>query len=80
MVAVRGKDVELLTAEGVACSGWDPAYRPDTPLAETNVVNLGYVINVIEDPEETRRHTTKGMEPVPRAPGRFRTSEDVRPG
>ena len=48
----RGEDMELLAADGVACSGWDPAYRPDTPLAEADVVNLGYVINVIEDPDE----------------------------
>jgi DNA phosphorothioation-associated putative methyltransferase len=48
----RGEDMELLAADGIACSGWDPAYRPDTPLAEADVVNLGYVINVIEDPDE----------------------------
>lgn len=48
----RGEDVELLAAEGVACGGWDPAYRPDGPRQEADVVNLGYVINVIEDPEE----------------------------
>src|SRR3954468_13938431 len=48
----RGEDVELLSAEGVACSGWDPAYRPDAPRQEADVVNLGYVLNVIEDPEE----------------------------
>src|SRR3954463_3855494 len=48
----RGEDVELLAAEGVACGGWDPAYRPDAPRQEADVVNLGYVVNVIEDPEE----------------------------
>lgn len=48
----RGEDVELLTAEGIACGGWDPAHRPDAPQQEADVVNLGYVINVIEDPEE----------------------------
>lgn len=48
----RGEDVELLTAEGIACGGWDPAYRPDAPRQEADVVNLGYVINVIENPEE----------------------------
>jgi DNA phosphorothioation-associated putative methyltransferase len=36
----------------VSCSGWDPAYRPDDPLQEADVVNLGYVVNVIEDGEE----------------------------
>jgi DNA phosphorothioation-associated putative methyltransferase len=48
----RGEDVELLAAEGVACGGWDPAYRPDSPQTEADVVNLGYVINVIEDSQE----------------------------
>lgn len=48
----RGEDLELLTAQGVACGGWDPAYRPDAEQREADVVNLGYVINVIEDPEE----------------------------
>src|SRR5205823_9078971 len=48
----RGEDVELLSADGVNCSGWDPAYWPDAPKVEADVVNLGYVINVIESPEE----------------------------
>jgi DNA phosphorothioation-associated putative methyltransferase len=48
----RGEDIELLTVEGITCSGWDPAYRPDAPRQEADVVNLGYVINVIENPEE----------------------------
>src|SRR2546423_14053216 len=45
----RGEDIELLTAEGVLCGGWDPAYRPDTPRQEADVVHLGYVLNVIDD-------------------------------
>lgn len=48
----RGEDVELLTEQGVTCGAWDPAYRPESPRVEADVVNLGYVINVIEDPEE----------------------------
>src|SRR5262245_20043858 len=48
----RGEDVELLTAEGITCGGWDPAHRPDAPRHDADVVNLGYVINVIEDPDE----------------------------
>src|SRR5438270_617292 len=48
----RGEDVELLTAEGIACGGWDPAHRPGGARHEADVVNLGYVINVIENPEE----------------------------
>lgn len=48
----RGEDMELLTKEGIRCFGWDPAYRPDASQMEADVVNLGYVINVIENPEE----------------------------
>jgi DNA phosphorothioation-associated putative methyltransferase len=48
----RGEDLELLAAEGVTCSGWDPAYHPDAPRHEADVVNLGYVLNVIEDAQE----------------------------
>ena len=48
----RGEDLQLLTADGVACSGWDPAHRPDSARSEADVVNLGYVLNVIEDTRE----------------------------
>ena len=58
----RGEDLELLAAEGIACGGWDPAYRPDAPRQEADVVNLGYVINVIEDPEERAATLRRGWE------------------
>jgi DNA phosphorothioation-associated putative methyltransferase len=48
----HGGDVELLAAQGVACAGWDPMYFPDRPTTEADVVQLGYVINVIEDQQE----------------------------
>lgn len=48
----RGEDIELLSADGYMCSGWDPAYRADEPCIESDVVNLGYVLNVIEDQQE----------------------------
>ncbi len=48
----HGRDVELLRARGIACAGWDPVYRPDGPASEAEVVQLGYVINVIEDATE----------------------------
>ncbi|MBP3955368.1 DNA phosphorothioation-associated putative methyltransferase [Gemmata sp. G18] len=48
----RGEDLELLAGDGVPCSGWDPAHRPDGARAEADVVNLGYVLNVIEDTRE----------------------------
>ena len=47
-----GYDINYLSSRGIRASGWDPAYRPDQKRAEAEVVNLGYVVNVIEDPEE----------------------------
>ena len=48
----HGQDLELLKAQGFLGSGWDPAFSPGGARQEADVVNLGYVINVIEDPEE----------------------------
>ena len=39
----------LLTSEGFTCAGRDPAYLSDAPRDSADVVNLGYVINVVED-------------------------------
>jgi DNA phosphorothioation-associated putative methyltransferase len=48
----RGEDVGLLKKEGLEAEGWDPYFRPDAPLKPADVVNLGYVLNVIENPAE----------------------------
>src|SRR5579883_1523388 len=48
----HGGDVRLLKSRGVSASGWDPHYRPKAELRPADVVNLGYVLNVIEDPTE----------------------------
>jgi hypothetical protein len=48
----QGADVRGLQALGHAAEGWDPVFRPDVEKREADVVNLGYVINVIEDPAE----------------------------
>jgi len=48
----RGGDLRRLRARGFPCEGWDPAFRPRVPPAEADVVNLGYVVNVIEHPRE----------------------------
>ena len=48
----HGEDLALLTAQGVACDGWDPALRPDSQKDAADVVNLGFVLNVIESVEE----------------------------
>jgi DNA phosphorothioation-associated putative methyltransferase len=48
----RGDDIRGLAANGIAAYGWDPHYAPDAPKREADVVNLGFVINVIEDFDE----------------------------
>jgi len=48
----RGDDVRQLSDLGVQASGWDPHFSPDEPKRSADIVNLGYVVNVIEDAEE----------------------------
>lgn len=48
----QGSDVNGLRALGYEASGWDPVHKPDGLKQKANVVNLGYVLNVIEDPAE----------------------------
>jgi len=48
----RGDDLAALRAIGLDAVGWDPHFAPDGPRALRDVVNLGFVLNVIEDPRE----------------------------
>lgn len=48
----HGSDVRLLRLLGHEAHGWDPAFAPEEPLLKAALVNLGFVINVIEDPAE----------------------------
>jgi DNA phosphorothioation-associated putative methyltransferase len=50
----HGADIEYIHRMGLTSSGWDPHFRPDIPHRAADVVNLGYVINVIEDTAERR--------------------------
>lgn len=54
----QGDDVRALSAAGYDAVGWDPYHAPEGPRRESDVVNLGFVLNVIEDPDE-RRATLK---------------------
>lgn len=58
----RGDDVAALKAAGVPAAGWDPHYAPGNPIHSAEMVNLGYVINVIEDPAERRQTLQKAFE------------------
>lgn len=48
----RGDDLRELEAHGLDAIGWDPNFRPDAEKVNSDIVNLGYVINVIEDQDE----------------------------
>src|SRR5260370_3497175 len=47
-----GADIRGLRELGFDAFGWDPVHAPDGRRSEADVVNLGYVVNVIEDPAE----------------------------
>ncbi len=58
-----GGDVQRTVGLGISAKGWDPYYFPDYDAAKhplygerisADVVNLGYVLNVIEDIQERR--------------------------
>ncbi|HCZ17668.1 MAG TPA: peptidase m15a [Candidatus Accumulibacter sp.] len=57
----RGGDISGLVAEGIDAQGWDPHFLPDAPLAQADIVNLGFVINVIEDPAERVEALTRAF-------------------
>src|SRR5258706_1583052 len=48
----QGSDVRGLQALGYQIEGWDPVHRADAAKREADIVNMGYVLNVIEDPAE----------------------------
>ena len=48
----RGDDLRYLELRGVPSKGWDPVHQREEEIASAEVVNLGYVVNVIEDPDE----------------------------
>ena len=48
----RGDDIRNLTANAITVSGWDPYYAPDQIKKPADIVNIGFVINVIENYQE----------------------------
>ena len=52
MAAALARMLKELLAAGIDASGWDPHYAPREPRGEADVVNLGFVLNVIEQPSE----------------------------
>lgn len=51
----RGDDVETLRSGGFSASGWDPHYSPSNSKDTADVVNIGFVLNVIENLKERQQ-------------------------
>lgn len=58
----RGDDVRFLSALGIETAGWDPWHRSKAKIEPASVVNIGYVINVIEDPDERKETLRRAWE------------------
>lgn len=50
----KGDDLTGLSKNGIEAHGWDPHFAPDQPKLTAAIVNLGFVINVIERADERR--------------------------
>jgi len=48
----KGDDIRNLIANDIIVSGWDPHYAADQLKQSADIVNLGFVINVIENYQE----------------------------
>ncbi|MGF1694779.1 DNA phosphorothioation-associated putative methyltransferase [Vibrio lamellibrachiae] len=48
----RGDDLRELEAHGLDALGWDPNFQPDNDKVKSDIVNIGFVLNVIEEQDE----------------------------
>lgn len=58
----HGLDVKIIREKGYESNGWDLFYQPNNPLKKADIVNLGYIINVIENVAERREALLKAWE------------------
>ncbi|MFN9818204.1 MAG: DNA phosphorothioation-associated putative methyltransferase [Pseudanabaena sp.] len=58
----HGEDLKRISDRGFASNGWDPYYRPTGDRTSAEIVNLGYIINVIESQIERREALIKAWE------------------
>jgi len=54
----KGDDAKELEAHGLNINSWDPVHKPEGEKIPSDIVNLGFVLNVIEDINE-RTETLK---------------------
>ncbi len=57
-----GEDIKYIAKKGYLRAGWDPYYLPETSCIPADIVNLGYVINVIESLAERRETLIKSWQ------------------
>lgn len=55
----HGLDVQIMAEKGYESSGWDLFYQPNNPFKKADIINLGYIINVIENVAERRETLLK---------------------
>ncbi len=48
----QGDDIRILAEVGISAAGWDPHFRREEAKRPAELVNLGFVLNVIEEPRE----------------------------
>ncbi|MBD2624986.1 DNA phosphorothioation-associated putative methyltransferase [Trichormus variabilis] len=58
----HGGDVTRIAEQGYISNGWDPYYSPNTHRTPAEIVNIGFVINVIEDQSERREALIQAWE------------------
>ncbi len=58
----HGEDIKRICDRGFTSTGWDPYYQPTSDHTTADIVNLGYVINVIESQIERREALIKAWE------------------
>lgn len=51
----KGEDISHIARLGYSSNGWDPHFQPNANKTFAEIVNLGYVINVIENLSERRQ-------------------------
>jgi DNA phosphorothioation-associated putative methyltransferase len=57
----RGDDLATLRAQGLEANGWDPYFANDGVRRPSDVVNLGFVVNVVEDLVERHEALTRAF-------------------
>ncbi|NEQ34862.1 MAG: DNA phosphorothioation-associated putative methyltransferase [Okeania sp. SIO3I5] len=57
-----GEDIKYIAEKGHLSAGWDPYYLPEAPCVAADIVNISYVINVIESLTERREALIKSWE------------------